>query len=44
MIDFLTGLGGADVEVQYRETGWWIGSYDKEQKLYDHNVETLVNP
>jgi hypothetical protein len=44
VIDFLNGLGGADVEVQYRETGWWIGGYDKEQKLYKPTVETLVNP
>jgi hypothetical protein len=31
--DFLTGLGALDVTVQQKETGWWIGRYDKEQQL-----------
>jgi ActD protein len=30
---FLTGLGAEEVNVQNAETGWWLGTYDKEQKL-----------
>jgi len=31
--DFLTGLGATEINVQVAETGWWLGRYDKEQKL-----------
>ena len=31
---FLTEAGAQDVNVQIAESGWWIGRYDKEQKLY----------
>ena len=31
---FLNSLGAAEVNTQIAETGWWIGRYDKEQKLY----------
>lgn len=31
---FLTGAGAQDVNVQNAETGWWLGRYDKERKLY----------
>ena len=31
---FLNSVGAKDVSVQYRETGWWLGRYDREQKLY----------
>src|SRR6476620_948481 len=27
--DFLRNIGAIEVETQYRETGWWIGRYDK---------------
>ena len=30
---FLTDAGAQDVNVQIAESGWWIGRYDKEQKL-----------
>ena len=32
---FLQGLGAKDVTTQYKETGWWLGRYDKQQKLYE---------
>lgn len=38
---FLQGVGGADVAVQYKETGWWIGSYAKDQKLYNATAEVV---
>ena len=31
---FLQSAGATEVNVQVAETGWWIGRYDKEQKLY----------
>ncbi|WP_127131548.1 DUF3341 domain-containing protein [Pseudoflavitalea rhizosphaerae] len=31
---FLNSLGATEVNTQVAETGWWIGRYDKEQKLY----------
>ncbi len=33
-IAFLQSLGAKDVNVQVKETGWWLGRYDKESKLY----------
>jgi len=30
---FLASLGAKDINVQLAETGWWLGTYDKEQKL-----------
>jgi hypothetical protein len=31
--DLLSGLGASEINVQVAETGWWLGRYDKEQKL-----------
>lgn len=31
---FLSGAGAQEVNVQNAETGWWLGRYDKERKLY----------
>jgi hypothetical protein len=31
--DFLTNAGAVEVNVQEAETGWWMGTYDREQKL-----------
>jgi hypothetical protein len=31
---FLRNAGASEVNVQYAETGWWLGRYDREQKLY----------
>lgn len=31
--DFLSGLGATEINTQVAETGWWLGRYDKEQKL-----------
>ena len=31
--DFLTNLGATETNVQIAETGWWLGRYDKDQKL-----------
>lgn len=31
--NFMNGLGATEINVQHAETGWWLGTYDKEQKL-----------
>ena len=31
--DFMTSIGAPEINVQHAETGWWLGRYDKEQKL-----------
>ena len=33
---FLKDNGAVEVNVQEAETGWWLGTYDKQQKLYRH--------
>ena len=32
--DFLQKAGASEINLQYAETGLWLGRYDKEQKLY----------
>jgi hypothetical protein len=38
---FLTSIGAKEVNVQNAETGWWLGTYDKEQKLFEGQSETV---
>src|SRR5215212_917808 len=33
-VNFLQSIGAKDVNTQYRETGWWIGRYDKQTKPF----------
>src|SRR5687767_6965732 len=33
-VTFLESLGAKDVKVDYKETGWWLGRYDREKPLY----------
>ena len=39
--NFLSGLGAKDVEVQIKETGWWLGRYDKETKVLVKKAEVV---
>jgi hypothetical protein len=32
--NFLGSAGATDINVQNAETGWWLGRYDKDRKLY----------
>jgi hypothetical protein len=32
---FLGGTGAVEINTQVAEDGWWIGRYDREQKLYN---------
>ncbi len=38
---FLQNMGAVEVSTQHKETGWWIGRYDKEEKLYKSEVEAV---
>jgi hypothetical protein len=35
---FLQSMGAMEVSTQLKETGWWIGRYDQEEKLYKKEV------
>lgn len=39
VISFLQNAGAVDVAVTYKETGWWIGRYDKETRVFNKQVE-----
>ncbi|MBC8032567.1 MAG: DUF3341 domain-containing protein [Chitinophagaceae bacterium] len=41
-INFLKKAGAVEVNVQVAEDGWWLGRYDKEQKLYQGHGETVI--
>lgn len=32
---FLSNAGAQEVNVQQAETGWWVGRYDKDRKLFE---------
>jgi hypothetical protein len=34
LVGFMQSAGAVEVEEQIAEDGWWIGRYDREQKLY----------
>ena len=36
---YLQSLGAKEVSVQVAETGWWLGTYDKEQKLVREKIK-----
>jgi hypothetical protein len=38
----LNDAGAHEVQTQVAETGWWLGTYDKEQKLYDESDVNLA--
>jgi len=31
--DFMNSIGATEINTQYAETGWWLGRYDREQKM-----------
>jgi len=39
--EFLSSLGAKDVNTQYKETGWWIGRYDQEEKPFEKPVQAV---
>ena len=42
VVSFLQSLGASDVQVQYKETGWWLGRYDKEFKRFEKKAEVVA--
>ncbi len=40
-LNFLQSQGAQDVTIQYRETGWWLGTYDKEKKPFESNIQAI---
>ena len=38
---FFNSAGAVETNVQVAETGWWLGTYDKEQKLRRSSTETV---
>ena len=36
---FLQSVGAKEINIQNAETGWWLGTYDKEQKLESRRGE-----
>lgn len=42
VISFLQAAGAQDVGVQYKETGWWIGRYGKETRVFNKQVEPSI--
>lgn len=39
---FLQSIGAAEVTTQYKETGWWLGRYDRETVVFDKQVEPSI--
>jgi hypothetical protein len=39
---FLGTLGAREINIQDAETGWWLGRYDREQKLLDTRTEAVT--
>ncbi|MEJ7911802.1 MAG: DUF3341 domain-containing protein, partial [Chitinophagaceae bacterium] len=42
VIVFLQSVGAKEVTVQQKETGWWLGRYDKQQSLYEARPEVVA--
>jgi hypothetical protein len=42
LVNFLQSLGAKEVQTVYKETGWWLGRYDKERKFFERTEEALV--
>jgi hypothetical protein len=40
--DFLRNAGSVEVSVQEVESGWWIGTYDKEQRLIKEDTQVVI--
>jgi hypothetical protein len=40
--NFLSNNGAVEVSVQHVEAGWWLGTYDKEQKLIKEDTQVVI--
>lgn len=41
VLGFLRDTGAKDVQVQYKETGWWWGRYDREEKRFERKEQAV---
>lgn len=41
-ITFLESIGAKDVKVDYKETRWWLGRYDKDSKVFERKEAEVV--
>jgi hypothetical protein len=41
VVGFLNNLGAKEVNVQYKETGWWLGRYDKDTIRFERKTEAV---
>lgn len=42
-VAFLTSIGAKEVTVQYKETGWWLGRYDKDTLRFERKKEVVAH-
>lgn len=42
VVAFLNSVGAKEVSVQYRETGWWLGRYDRDTVKYGKKTEAAA--
>src|SRR5580658_6375112 len=42
LINFLRSAGAVETNIQYAETGWWLGRYDKERKPFEKKESALI--
>lgn len=40
--NFLAAAGAREVNVQMAETGWWLGRYDMDRKLFDRKTDVAT--
>ena len=40
-INFLQSMGASDVQVVHKETGWWLGRYDKDTVRFGKKTEMV---
>jgi hypothetical protein len=41
VMDYLQSMGAKEVSTQYKETGWWLGRYDQETRVFNKPVEVV---
>lgn len=42
-ISFMQSMGAKDVKVEYKETGWWLGRYDRDTIRFQKKGEVVVH-
>lgn len=42
-ISFMQSMGAKDVKIEYKETGWWLGRYDRDTIRFQKKGEVVVH-